>query len=182
MDAESFTTIATAYRRRMIGYARRRLTLADSEDVVQDALLGVLDADLPADRAGVESMVFGILKRRIIDLLRRRGRRPTVLESECFAAADESGDDHGWRSRDRYDGEPLPEESIIRREEVAALQSAIVADINAREATDGRILRAVFLEGMDAEQAAECCGVPRQRVYEAKFWGIKRLRERLAVA
>jgi RNA polymerase sigma factor (sigma-70 family) len=169
MDAETFTRIAKTYRRRMLGYARKRLTLADAEDAVQDALVGILDANLPDGTAATESLVFGILKRRVIDTMRRNGRRHSVNASDVvdFDGCDES---------------PSPDEYVIHAEETAAMLAAIASDVHERETTDGRILRAVFIDGMDAGQAAEACGTVRQRVYEAKFGCIQRLRERLAVA
>lgn len=67
----------------MFGYASRMLhDRAAAEDAVQEALLGALQAiDSYDGRVPLRAWMFGILRHKVLDTLRRRGRE-AVLPSE----------------------------------------------------------------------------------------------------
>ncbi|MDD2741758.1 MAG: sigma-70 family RNA polymerase sigma factor [Rhodocyclaceae bacterium] len=78
-------------RRDMIKFAQLQLRdAAQAEDVVQEALLAVLNKPQSfAGRSAVKTWVFGILKNKIVDLIRLQVRTTNV---SALSAAEESMD------------------------------------------------------------------------------------------
>ncbi len=86
-------TALQALRPRLLQFARLQLhDPSAAEDVVQEALLAALqNADSFAGRSSWRTWVFSILRRKIIDEIRRRTREP--LASAEQARFQEAGDD-----------------------------------------------------------------------------------------
>jgi RNA polymerase sigma factor (sigma-70 family) len=79
-DADAWYQLVDRYRGRLFAFAQSRLrSLPDAEDVVQETFMTFLKA-LPAFRgeAALETYLFTILRRRLADHFRRRGRRLSV--------------------------------------------------------------------------------------------------------
>jgi RNA polymerase sigma factor (sigma-70 family) len=76
-DAEAWQQLVARFQGRLLAYARRELPDdADAEDVLQETFIGMLQT-LPGFRgeATLETLLFRILRRRIADFFRRRGRQ-----------------------------------------------------------------------------------------------------------
>jgi RNA polymerase sigma-70 factor (ECF subfamily) len=82
-------------RRRMIKFAALQLgNVQWAEDAVQEALLGALEnVDSFQGRAALRTWVFGILKNKIADAIRRK-----VRLAEVSSGPDEDGDDEDFSS------------------------------------------------------------------------------------
>ncbi|MEY3458923.1 MAG: polymerase sigma-D factor, partial [Planctomycetota bacterium] len=79
-DADAWQRCIDQYEGRLLAYARARLQdRSAAEDVVQETLLGFLKA-LPNydERTPVESWMFSIAAHKLVDFLRRTGRRPVL--------------------------------------------------------------------------------------------------------
>src|SRR4051794_2722348 len=90
---EAWSQLVERYQGRLLAFARRRAPKsADPEDLVQDTFLLFL-RDLPAYRgqASVETYLFLILRRRIIELLRVRRMNPCQLPSDSSGGSDSGG-------------------------------------------------------------------------------------------
>lgn len=106
-------------RRRMIKFASLQLgNVQAAEDAVQEALLGALEnVDSFQGRAAMRTWVFGILKNKIADAIRRKVRR-----AEVSREADEDGNDDDlsslfnakgfWREEERPVAWANPEASL----------------------------------------------------------------------
>lgn len=79
-DADAWQECINLYEGRLLAFARSRLSdRTAAEDIVQETLLGFLKA-LPNynETTPLESWLFSIAAHKLIDSMRRTGRRPTV--------------------------------------------------------------------------------------------------------
>lgn len=87
-DAEAWQQLVARFQGRLLAYARRELPgEADADDVLQETFIGLLQT-LPGFRgeASLETLLFRILRRRIADFFRRRGRihpSPAISTPPC---------------------------------------------------------------------------------------------------
>ena len=99
----------TAVRPRLLSFARLQLrdnTLA--EDAVQEALMAAIEKDASfAGRSGYETWVFGILKYKILDLMRyqKRQGRLQPLDDE----SDDDAIDRQFQQNGRWQDDARPE-------------------------------------------------------------------------
>jgi RNA polymerase sigma-70 factor (ECF subfamily) len=118
-DAE-FATLIHAHRGYLLRVAVLQLRDSDlAEDVVQDTLLAALQGGGGfSGRSSLKTWLTGILKHKIVDAIRKKGRRPIIssLDEECQiddfdALFDESGH---WENPPATWGDP--EEELSRRQ------------------------------------------------------------------
>ena len=79
-EPEAWQECIDLYEGRLIAFARSRMTDRSlAEDIVQEAFMGFLKA-LPNydDSTPLESWLFSIASHKLIDAMRRLGRRPTI--------------------------------------------------------------------------------------------------------
>ncbi len=125
-DAQAWQQLVARYQGRLFLYAQQELPdQADADDVVQETFLGFLQS-LPGFRgeASLETFLFRILRRRIAEFFRRRGRRPHHVASGLPPAIDDQAPPTELHS-------PLQTASwYVRREEQrAGLRQALAAAV-----------------------------------------------------
>ena len=93
-------------------YARRRLSAPDAEDVAQQSFQALLRAEA-AGRAPEDAgaYLFGVARRRVADVLRRRARRPEPISLP-----------EGWEG---IGAQPLPEASLASEEMRALVEISL---------------------------------------------------------
>jgi RNA polymerase sigma-70 factor (ECF subfamily) len=134
------------------GFAQSGAALNDVEDVVQETLLAIhlkrhtWNSDQP-----LGPWVRAIARHKLIDALRRRGRRIEVPIDAVldFLAADEPSDDLDWKDAER-----------------------LVNDLSGRQQT---IVRAISVEGKSIRDVAEELGMNEGAVRVALHRGLKTL-------
>jgi RNA polymerase sigma-70 factor (ECF subfamily) len=128
-------------RPRLQAYAQRRLRdRALAEDAVQETLLAALEGlDGYAGESSLSTWVFGILKHKMVDGLRRRPREES-LEGELRNAADEG---------------PGPEQSCASRSALALLERSL--ERLPEKAARAFVLREVL--GLSTEEACRALSV-----------------------
>jgi RNA polymerase sigma factor (sigma-70 family) len=79
-DAEGWFQLIQRYQGRLVSFARRHLSNeADADDVVQETFVNFLTGlDRFRGDASLETYLFAILRRRIVDHIRKRGRTEQV--------------------------------------------------------------------------------------------------------
>ena len=96
-DEGAAAELVRAHSGEMFGYARKLVgdaTLA--EDVLQEALLGILKSIERFDgRVSLRAWSYGILRHKIVDALRKRGREPLVSGSD--PEGDQYREDGHWK-------------------------------------------------------------------------------------
>lgn len=90
-EAESWTQLVDRYRGRLLAFARARVRCdADAEDLLQDTFICFLRG-LPAFRgeSGLETYLFTILRRRVVDWYRGRKLSACLLQDLVSGDADD---------------------------------------------------------------------------------------------
>lgn len=114
-DDEAFAAIVRCHRDPLLGFATRLMggSVADGEDVVQEALVRALDALRADDRAiALRAWLFAIVRNRAFDHLRAPHRRRTEGDSRLQLVVDRGAD---------------PAERAVAGEELRAVVGAIAA-------------------------------------------------------
>jgi RNA polymerase sigma factor (sigma-70 family) len=128
-DRDGWGQLVERFQGRLIAFARQQLgQTADAEDVVQETFIGFLKA-VPTYReeASLETLLFQILRRRIVDSFRSKGRSKFV--SLVNSHAGNSGAASQQQAVDRFQSQDQTGSSYVRREEqdAADLQALIFA-------------------------------------------------------
>src|SRR6478672_6873280 len=131
-DAEAWKDCIAAYEGRLLAFADSRLRdRATAEDVVQDTFVGFLTGLPNYDESRpLETFLFAIAAHKITDVLRRRGRRPTLHDSGPDDSETPLPD-----SRARVASSMARSQERRRSEEdlIAAVLSPVIDDCKARK-------------------------------------------------
>ena len=178
-EAEAWQQCINQYEGRLLAYARARLQdRTAAEDIVQETLLGFLKA-LPNydDRTPLESWLFSIAAHKLVDFLRRTGRRPVLplltSESKDGAARDLTGPGRGassmLRSSERARAEATLVESILR---------PLIADFKKSNAWERlKCVELIFVLGWPNKEVAKRLNLTEQAVANHKFHILQKLKE-----
>ena len=147
-DENAATEMFQRFAGEMFGYARKMVgDEATAEDVLQEAMVGVLRSAANYDgRVSLRAWAFGILRHKITDVFRKRGRE-ILISSEDPERDSFLADGHWQDSGFQPWNESAELLEIVRK---------CMDDLpfNQREALE---LRA--LEGLSSQEAAEVLGV-----------------------
>jgi RNA polymerase sigma-70 factor (ECF subfamily) len=178
-EAEAWQQCINQYEGRLLAYARARLQdRTAAEDIVQETLLGFLKA-LPNydDRTPLESWLFSIAAHKLVDFLRRTGRRPVLplltSESKDGAARELTGPTRGassmLRSSERARAESTLVESILR---------PLIADFKKSGAWERlKCVELIFVLGWPNREVAKRLHLTEQAVANHKFHILQKLRD-----
>lgn len=177
-EARAWEELIARYEGRLLAFAESRLGRRQpSEDVVQETLIGFLNSLPNYDcRRSLESYLFSICAYKLTDLLRREGRRPTLLgsvrpddgASEWQIPAPARGASSIIRSGERRS---LEEKAIVQ-----ALQDQIGALRERQEWMKIHCLELLFVRGWPNKEIAERLVMSEQQVANLKFDFLARLR------
>ena len=129
-NPEGWSQLVQRYQGRLLAFARSRLSRkAEAEDLVQDTFIAFLEAIRKFDRRlSLETFLFTILRRRIIDALRGRQLRLCYLQETMHSDRDDAED----ASSRVPAADTMTASWYVRRDEDAArLQSALAAALDA---------------------------------------------------
>lgn len=182
-DAEGWSQLVERYQGRLLAFARSRaLNSADAEDLVQETFMQFLKA-LGSFRgeASVETFLFMILRRRIIDFL--RGKRM----ASCLVQDDLEGEESS-SSLPPVAAPDLTASAYARRDEQRqterlALAGALAELIGAlKESSDFRdlkIMEMLFYAQLKNKDIARLAGVEENNVALIKHRWLKQLRQKV---
>lgn len=181
-SGDAWAQLVERYQGRLLAFARRRLPRgADAEDLVQDTFLRFLRG-LPDFRgqSSVETYLFMILRRRMIELF--RGRRSPAVQLPQGSGDDDPGASMEPAARD------LTASGYARRDEnrdaarvalAAALRGLTVALQRDCDFEELKLLEMVFFAQRQNQEIARTLDVKPERVAMAKHRWIKQVRERV---
>ena len=185
-DTGGWSQLVSRYQGRLLAYARPRfVNVADAEDVVQDTFLSFLRGISGfREQASLETYLFGILRRRIVDRIRVKGRRHDI----AFCALGESNDDGEETRFDPMAADPTASWYIAKTEHdgqhTAALEQALSQlvlrlheGLNFR---DLMICEMVFYGQVRNKDIAKMLGMDQKQVALIKHRFIKRLQADVA--
>lgn len=186
-DERGWPQLVERYQGRLLAFARSRVRNAtDAEDLVQETFIGLLRGlERFRGDSSLETYLFSILRRRIIDS--RRGKAASLcLLRDTLRGGDDDDSDAGPEAR-----LPAPDPTAswyARREEQrgemhAALAEAIAElvrgykdSLNFREL---QIIELLFYAQLSNAQVAEAVGVEPGHVATVKHRSLSRIRKHL---
>jgi RNA polymerase sigma factor (sigma-70 family) len=182
-DQDGWSQLVARYQGRLIAFAKQQLSNeADAEDAVQDTLLGFLrNLDGFRGDASLETFLFGILRRRIIDQIRSRGRSRNVALTQIGEAATDG----------RLVADDLTASQYARNQESKALRGGQLSEALHHAVSQLRedcrfdeliVFELLFYAQMRNKQIAEHTGHDETRIALLKHRFLKRLAVHAGVA
>jgi RNA polymerase sigma-70 factor (ECF subfamily) len=167
------------YEGRLIAFARSRLTdRSQAEDIVQETFMGFLKALPNYDHnTPLESWLFSIAAHKLIDAMRRIGRRPTIP----LVLPETSGG-----SVREPTGRGRAASSLMRSREQSGAESDVVEDCLRNLVDDlkstgawGRLqcVELIFVLGWANKDVARRLNLTEQAVANHKFFVVSKLKE-----
>lgn len=194
-DGEGWAALVSRYQGRLLAFARGRLKQpADAEDIVQDTFFHFLKG-LAAFRedASVETYLFTILRRKLVDHFRGRHMRlcslQDVLDSGGGAAGSSSGGGEGRDAASRMAGDDPTPSWYARRDEQATLDKAVLAAAlkalldrlkEAGNLRDLRVIEMLFYGQLRNKDVAKIAGIDEKHVALIKHRALNEVRDHVA--
>ncbi len=177
-EADAWKECIDLYEGRLLAFARSRLTdRSSAEDIVQETFMGFLKA-LPNydENTPLESWLFSIAAHKLIDAMRRTGRRPTVPlllpDSRGGAVREPSGGRAAssmMRSHERCHGESTVVEACL---------ATLIADFKSSGAWERlQCVELIFVLGWANKDVAKRLNITEQAVANHKFFVVAKLKE-----
>jgi RNA polymerase sigma-70 factor (ECF subfamily) len=175
-DPQAWQQLIDRYEGRLLAFVGGRVPdRATAEDVVQETFIGLL-VSLPNfdRRRGLEGYLFSIAAHKLVDRLRREGRRPAAALPESSGG----GEDVPARARHAS--------SLLRSAERRQLEEGAVVRVLAEQIAHWRrrgqwprlkCLELLLVRGWSNKEAAEQLGLSEQTVANFKFEFLERLQE-----
>jgi RNA polymerase sigma-70 factor, ECF subfamily len=176
-DADAWSELIDRYEGRLLAYVESRIRdRSTAEDLVQETFIGFLTSLPNFDgRRPVEGFLFSIAAHKLIDYLRREGRRPTL---PLVSARSDTSD---WEPV----GRGRPASSIARSNERLQLEETALVDVLGRQIDHFRrqgqwerlaCLELLFVRGWPNKEVAARLKITEQTVANYKFEFIARMR------
>lgn len=178
-EADAWQQCIDLYEGRLLAFARTRLQdRSAAEDIVQETFLGFLKA-LPNydDRTPLESWLFSIAAHKLIDFMRRSGRRPVLplltSESKDGAARDLTGPGRAASSMMRSSEKAKSEATVIE----SCLRD-LIQDFKTSGAWERlHCVELIFVLGWANKDVAVRLNTTEQAVANHKFFVVTKLKE-----
>jgi len=161
-DQQAWSDFVGRYRGRLLRFARGKLPQrADAEDVVQEAFVGfVRGLDRFRGECDLETYLFGLIRRKIIDSYRRREARRVCLIQDAYESDAEE------RSSDAFEQVASPAAQTAswyaRADEQYDMQKAVLAEA-VTDLVDG-FKRALRFRDLQIIELLFYCQLPNKRV------------------
>jgi len=166
------------YEGRLLAFARSRLIEKSSaEDVVQETFMGFLKA-LPNydDNTPLESWLFSIASHKLIDAMRRIGRRPTVplmLSNSEGGSREITGGERAASSMMRSSENSFAESTVVAR-----CLSELITSFKSNGAWERlKCVELIFVLGWANKTVAEKMQITEQAVANHKFFVVAKLKD-----
>src|SRR5579864_6193091 len=182
-DQEAWGECIARFEGRLLAFVDSRLRdRAASEDVVQETFLGFL-VGLPNydDNTPPETFLFSIAAHKLTDVLRRKGRRPTIpllIGSSQDAGPEPAGNDRMASSLARSRERRVAEEQVLRE----GLENLIVQWLARGEFERLKCIELLFVLGWSNKDADRKLGVSEQAVANHKHFVLGKLKDWVAAS
>jgi RNA polymerase sigma factor (sigma-70 family) len=169
--ANSITAIVNDYRRRLLGFIRKRVTNeADAEDILQDVFYQLLGNKEPIDQ--VASWLFTVARNKIIDS--KRKKQP--LSTDFLFSNTEDTEMGDWMDI-LMDDSSNPETVYLRN----LFQETLKEALNELPEEQKQAFVLNEIEGIPFKQISDETGIPVNTLISRKRYAVLYLREKLAV-
>lgn len=159
----------------LFGFALTRLHVrTEAEDAVQDTFLAALGAQTHyRGESGERAWLFGILKHKVVDRLRLRGREVALESDEHADALITENFDHSGRWRNAPQRWAQPDEDAERGEFWDTLAGCLDGLPNTLETT----FRLIELDGLETGEVCKVLGISATNAWVRLHRARLRLRE-----
>jgi len=169
--ANSITAIVNDYRRRLMGFIRKRVTNeADAEDILQDVFYQLLGNKEPIDQ--VASWLFTVARNKIIDS--KRKKQP--LSTDFLFSGTDDDEIGGWMDI-LLDDSSNPETVYLRN----LIQETFKEALNELPEEQKQAFVLNELDGIPFKQISDETRIPINTLISRKRYAVLYLREELAV-
>jgi len=169
--ANSITVIVNDYRRRLLGFIRKRVTNeADAEDILQDVFYQLLGNKEPIDQ--VASWLFTVARNKIIDS--KRKKQPLSTD---FLFSNTEDDEMGEWMNILLDDSSNPETVYLRN----LFQETLKEALNELPEDQKQAFVLNELDGIPFKQISDETRIPINTLISRKRYAVLYLREKLAV-
>jgi RNA polymerase sigma factor (sigma-70 family) len=169
--ANSITAIVKDYRRRLLGFIRKRVNNeADAEDILQDVFYQLLGNKEPIDQ--IASWLFTVARNKIIDS--KRKKQP--LATDFLFSNTEDADMGEWMDI-LMDDSSNPETVYLRN----LFQETLNEALNELPEEQKQAFVLNELEGIPFKQISDETRIPVNTLISRKRYAVLYLREKLAV-
>jgi RNA polymerase sigma-70 factor, ECF subfamily len=177
-DQHAWQDLIGRYEGRLLAFVDSRLrNRTASEDIVQDTFLGFLVSLPNYDSATpLETYLFSIAAHKLTDVLRRKGRRPTIplmVEDSQGHWNEPVGNDRRASSLAQSRERRVAEEQIIGE----CLRSLIASWKDNEELERLQCIELLFVLGWPNKSVAERLGISEQAVANHKHFAVTKLKE-----
>jgi len=183
-DQQAWSDFVGRYRGRLLRFARAKLPQsADAEDVVQEAFIGfVRGLDRFRGECDLETYLFGLIRRKIIDSYRRRESRRVCLIQDAYESDAED------RASDAFEQVAGPAQTAswyARADEQYDVQREVLADAvgdlvdgfkRALRFRDLQIIELLFYCQFPNKRAAQTMNIDEKTVALVKHRSLKHVR------
>lgn len=179
-DQSAWRQLINRYEGRLIAFARMRTaSIADAEDIVQEAFVGFVQS-LPHydSKRALETYLFTILRYKICDQLRQR----KIVPLNQPADADDWWDRVLPSDPETPSGIAIDTEARKAFESVlASLLRRLIHELRDRDAFDDlQVIELIFYKGMRNLEVANLLDIDQKAVAGVKFRAIQRLQKYLS--
>ncbi|HET7001840.1 MAG TPA: sigma-70 family RNA polymerase sigma factor [Puia sp.] len=169
--ANSITAIVNDYRRRLLGFIRKRVANeADAEDILQDVFYQLLGNKEPIDQ--VASWLFTVARNKIIDS--KRKKQPLSTD---FLFSNTEDDEMGEWMNILLDDSSNPETVYLRN----LFQETLKEALNELPEDQKQAFVLNELDGIPFKQISDETHIPINTLISRKRYAVLYLREKLAV-
>ena len=169
--ANSITAIVNDYRRRLMGFIRKRVTNeADAEDILQDVFYQLLGNKEPIDQ--VASWLFTVARNKIIDS--KRKKQP--LSTDFLFSGTDDDEIGGWMDI-LLDDSSNPETVYLRN----LIQETFKEALNELPEEQKQAFVLNELDGIPFKQISDETRIPVNTLISRKRYAVLYLREKLSV-
>jgi len=183
-DQQAWSDFVGRYRGRLLRFARAKLPQsADAEDVVQEAFVGFVSSlDRFRGECGLETYLFALIRRKIIDSYRRKESRRVCLIQDAYDSAADEG------SSDAFEQVRSPAQTAswyARADEQYDLQKTVLAEAiaglvdgfkRALRFRDLQIIELLFYCQLPNKRVAQTMNLDEKTVALVKHRGLKQIR------
>lgn len=178
-ESDAWQECINLFEGRLLAFARSRLTDRSlAEDIVQETFMGFLKA-LPNydENTPLESWLFSIAAHKLIDAMRRIGRRPTVP----LTVPDSQGGTHReitGRARAASSLMRSHEKSFSEAHVVQSCLSELIVDFKQNDSWERlQCVELIFVLGWANKDVAQRLNITEQAVANHKFFVVAKLKD-----
>lgn len=187
-NEDGWSQLVTRYHGRLLAFARSQLKdKSEADDVVQETFLGFLkNVETFRTQASLETFLFTILRRRLVDTFRRHGRRGEVnLCSLQDSSSDSSAIDYFQPESEEMSASQYVQRGEAREEQQdvlwAALQSAVARLQKDQRFRDLQIVEMLFYAQLRNKEIGRLLEINEKQVALVKHRLVKRLAEEVSI-